>query len=104
MEYAHANMTSQNDIIGDLAVSYKITVQNKDVLYLDSHKNLLVCLEQSGIEVHSHCRDGFCGVCRVTVEKGDINYPKGEPLAYIGKDEILPCCCVPKSDLVITLE
>ncbi len=84
--------------------SHTISIHDKDVVFNDSDKNLLICLESQGIEVHSHCRDGFCGVCRVKLEQGSVNYPNGEPLAYIGKNEILPCCCVPTSDLKISID
>ncbi len=83
---------------------HTISIEDKDVIFKDSDKNLLICLESQGIEVHSHCRDGFCGVCRVKLEQGSVSYPNGDPLAYIAENEILPCCCVPKSDLKISID
>lgn len=63
--------------------------------------NLLDCLEKQGVEMQSHCRAGFCGTCRVPLLEGEVHYPGGPPLAYIREGEILPCCCVPVSDLEI---
>lgn len=82
----------------------KITVASQEIIYLDSHKTLLACLESSDIEVHYHCRDGYCGACRVTLKSGDIHYPQGEPLAFVGEGEILPCCCIPIGDITIDVK
>lgn len=84
--------------------SFLIRVEQQDILYQDSHKNLLECLEDSSVEVHYHCRDGYCGACRVTLRKGQVKYPQGEPLAYVAPDEILPCCCEPTSNIVINID
>lgn len=81
-----------------------ISVADRKIPFQDSDKTLLNCLENSDIEVHFHCRDGFCGACRVTLVEGEINYPNGEPLAFIGDGEILPCCCVPKSNIKLFIE
>jgi len=82
-------------------MSFSITVDSRKVSFLEEDKTILNALEKENIDVHFHCRDGFCGACRVTLLSGKISYPKGEPLAYIGDAEILPCCCVPISDINI---
>lgn len=88
--------------------TYTITIEEKPkniiVTYQADDKTLLNNLESNDIEVHYHCRDGFCGACRVTLKKGEIIYPNGEPLAFVGENEILPCCCIPNSDLTLQLE
>ncbi|MCU4674482.1 class I ribonucleotide reductase maintenance protein YfaE [Catenovulum sp. 2E275] len=69
--------------------------------YLAADKNcLLDYLESLDLTVHYHCRDGYCGACRTVLVEGDVHYPK-EPLAFVRRGEILPCCCTPKSDLII---
>ena len=84
--------------------SLSITVNNAEkVIYKNIDETLLECLEKANHEIHYHCRDGYCGACRVTLNKGEVNYFKGEPLAYVGKDETLPCCCKPTKDIEITL-
>ena len=83
---------------------HKIRVKNKEIIFTRAQNTLLECLEAADVEVHFHCRDGFCGACRVTLNKGLINYPNGEPLAYVGENEILPCCCIPRSDIDITID
>lgn len=82
----------------------KVTVNGQEIIFTDKHQNLLACLESKDVEVHYHCRDGFCGACRITLNKGEINYPQGEPLAFVGENEILPCCCVPVTDIDVTIE
>ncbi|WP_077341678.1 class I ribonucleotide reductase maintenance protein YfaE [Pseudocolwellia agarivorans] len=81
----------------------KISIENTTVLYKNTEQTLLECLEKEQHEIHYHCRDGYCGACRITLNSGKINYFKGEPLAYVGPNEILPCCCKPISDINITL-
>jgi len=63
--------------------------------------DILGLLEKEGVEMNSHCRAGYCGSCRVHLIRGEVHYPGGLPLAYIREGEILPCCCVPRSDLEI---
>ena len=82
----------------------KISVQDKEIPFTNKKQTLLECLEQANVEVHYHCRDGFCGACRVMLTEGEINYPKGEPLAFIGDNEILPCCCVPVTNISLKIE
>ncbi|TWX52882.1 class I ribonucleotide reductase maintenance protein YfaE [Colwellia hornerae] len=83
---------------------HRICVDNKTITFQANDKNLLDCLEKANVEVHYHCRDGFCGACRVTLVEGEIYYPQGEPLAFIGDGEILSCCCVPRSDITLIVE
>ena len=85
-------------------MDYKITIDNKNVIYRDKRQSILECLEADNIEVHYHCRDGFCGACRVRLNRGEICYPNGDPLAFVGDGEILTCCCYPTSDISITID
>lgn len=80
------------------------STQGKSVQYKQDDKSLLNCLEAHDVEVHYHCRDGFCGACRVKLKSGQVCYPNGEPLAFVADDEILPCCCIPHSDISIEVE
>ena len=40
---------------------HKVTVAGRELVFLPGHKSLLECLEAENIDVHYHCRDGFCG-------------------------------------------
>ncbi|MCW8092411.1 class I ribonucleotide reductase maintenance protein YfaE [Alteromonas sp. ASW11-130] len=65
-----------------------------------SDKTLLESLEEADIDIHFHCREGFCGACRTQLLDGKVDYTT-DPLAYIDDDEILPCCCIATSNLTI---
>ena len=93
-----------NESNTDRKPKYTVSVDNQDIIFSQRQNTLLECLESKDIEVHFHCRDGFCGACRITLNKGEIHYPQGEPLAFVGENEILPCCCVPVTDIDITIE
>ena len=61
----------------------------------------LMPLGRANIDYESHCCMGWCGTCRVVLVSGQVRYPGGKPLGYIRDGEILPCCCVPTSDIEI---
>ncbi len=63
-------------------------------------ETLLEGLERTCHEVEYQCRAGYCGSCRTHLVNGSVRY-LSEPLAYIAKDEILPCCCVPDGPVQI---
>lgn len=99
------NVKSTNQNVEEaINLQLKINVQSKVVHYENNEQTLLECLESADVEVHYHCRDGFCGACRVTLVEGEINYPLGEPLAFVGDNEILPCCCIPVTDITLLLD
>jgi ferredoxin len=79
-------------------------VQSQHIRFnLIPQETLLEGLERTGHEVEYQCRSGYCGGCRVRLLAGEVEYLE-QPLAFIGADEILPCCCVPKSDIRIDCE
>jgi ferredoxin len=84
--------------------SHNICVDDKTITFQESDRSILECLENANVEVHFHCRDGFCGACRVKLVEGEIYYPQGEPLAFVGDGEVLSCCCIPKSDIKLIIE
>lgn len=69
----------------------------------DPDTTILESLEKNGIHPHYHCREGFCGACRTKLIEGSVEYTT-DPLAFIDDDEILPCCCIPKSDIHIQID
>ncbi len=102
LSWLHIDKMSESNT--EHASQYTVSVDSQDVIFTDKQGTLLDCLEAKDIEVHFHCRDGFCGACRITLNKGKIHYPQGEPLAFVGQNEILPCCCVPVTDIDITID
>ena len=59
---------------------------------------LLEALERTGHEVAYQCRSGYCGACRTRLYSGGVSYPQ-PPLAFVGADEVLPCCCRVDTDI-----
>lgn len=69
---------------------------------LDEDETLLEGLERTGHHVEYQCRSGYCGACRVKLKSGSVVYPK-PPLAFLRRDEILPCCCRIQEPIVINV-
>ena len=82
--------------------SFSISIQDRSELATFTKGNLLTCLEDHGVAPQFQCRAGYCGYCRVKLVKGEVVYHE-EPMAWINDGEALPCCSIPKSDLVIKL-
>lgn len=79
-----------------------IVVKSHGEFKQQTRRTVLESLEVNNIEVHTSCREGFCGACRTKLNKGSVKYTT-EPLAYFEDNEILPCCCVATSDIEIEL-
>ncbi len=76
-------------------------VITEDLIFqLDESETLLEGLERTGHQIEYQCRSGYCGSCRVTLRAGSVDYEK-PPLAYLRRDEILPCCCRVLEPLVV---
>ena len=82
--------------------SFVITTSDDKTVSTCPDKTLLESLEEAGIEVHYHCREGFCGACRTKLLSGEVDYTT-DPLAFFDDDEILPCCCKATSDIKISI-
>lgn len=75
---------------------------NIRIIYDNKSNSILSKLEKNHIEVEFQCRSGYCGACRLQLLTGKVRYFQ-EPIAYLKKGEILPCCCFPIDDLEITI-
>ncbi|HID9467545.1 MULTISPECIES: class I ribonucleotide reductase maintenance protein YfaE [Serratia] len=67
-----------------------------------SENCLLDVLELHDVEVEYQCRSGYCGACRLKLVKGEVTY-RQQPLAFINQGEILPCCCMPLTDIELEI-
>ena len=83
----------------------KVTVKVNDSVEIICNKgdNLLRVLEKNGYEIDYECQEAHCGTCRTIMNKGKVKYAC-EPVAYIGKNEVLPCSAIIKSDLDLFIE
>ncbi|MBR0898919.1 MOSC domain-containing protein [Bradyrhizobium tropiciagri] len=61
---------------------------------------LLELAEDAGLALPANCRAGVCGACRQTVRQGTV-FHLTEPPFPLAPQEVLTCCAVPTSDLVI---
>ncbi|WP_343190417.1 class I ribonucleotide reductase maintenance protein YfaE [Buchnera aphidicola (Mollitrichosiphum nigrofasciatum)] len=66
-------------------------------------QTLLKTLELNNIHVSYQCEKGYCGMCRVSLIKGSIKYINKEQLAILNPKEILTCCCIPITDIIIKI-
>ncbi|CAI0712206.1 class I ribonucleotide reductase maintenance protein YfaE [Serratia ficaria] len=67
-----------------------------------SESCLLDVLELHDVQVEYQCRSGYCGACRLKLVKGEVTY-RQQPLAFINDGEILPCCCMPLTDIELEI-
>jgi len=82
--------------------TFRIDIVDVGSVAACTDKTLLESIEGQKIDVHYHCREGFCGACRTKLLCGSVAYTT-DPLAFIDDDEILPCCCIPQSHLKIDI-
>ncbi|QBL09401.1 2Fe-2S ferredoxin-like protein [Rheinheimera sp. D18] len=75
---------------------------NIDFHFDGSERTLLNALEQQKLQVNFNCREGYCGACRCKLLSGEISYIN-EPLAFVRKNEFLPCCSIPLTDIEIEI-
>jgi ferredoxin len=80
----------------------EVAVNTGTSFSFNEEDTLLIALEKQNIEVHYHCREGYCGACRTKLKSGTVEYTT-DPLAFIDDDEILPCCCIPTDNIEIEL-
>ena len=80
------------------SVEYEIT--GSQSTFNDSHENLLNHAKVNDVEIPSGCRIGNCGSCIVKLLKGTVHY-KNPPESSLAADEILPCICVPTSNITV---
>jgi ferredoxin len=98
--------SAQIDLDGMDKAVHKVSIINgplhvKDVSF--QHANtLLESLEAQEVTVSYQCREGYCGSCRIQLLEGEVHYTE-EPMAWINDNEILPCCCIPKTAISIKL-
>jgi len=89
-------------VTSNAKTTLEVLVNSDTSICFGEQDTLLHALEENNIEVHYHCREGYCGTCRTKLKKGRVEYTI-DPLAFIDDDEILPCCCVPTEAIEIEL-
>lgn len=65
---------------------------------------LLAACEENGVLPFAECRTGHCLNCRATLRSGEVSYlspPQNQ--GTLRANEVLPCICVPTSDVVLDI-
>lgn len=78
--------------------NFVVTIKNHKAMEHSPKNTLLETIEHNKIKIEYHCRGGYCGACRIKLISGEVKYIN-DALAFIEDDEILPCCCIPVSDV-----
>lgn len=76
----------------------------ENTIEASSDEPIAVSLERAGIKIHTGCRSGECGLCRITVEEGEyyvIPFHDGRRKADKEFNYVHACMTYPLSDLVI---
>ncbi|KOO08348.1 class I ribonucleotide reductase maintenance protein YfaE [Vibrio hepatarius] len=77
-----------------------IKINGISAIQSNPSNTILETIENAGMEPEYNCRDGHCGACRCKLVSGEVEYV-GFAMAYTQADEILPCICKAKSDVVL---
>ena len=62
--------------------------------------SLLDLADNAGLNLAANCRAGVCGACRQSLKTGTVAHLT-EPPFPLGPNEVLTCCSVPTSDVVL---
>ncbi|MGO1297952.1 MAG: MOSC N-terminal beta barrel domain-containing protein [Vibrio sp.] len=83
--------------------SLQLTINQQEVTG-NNQQTLLDQAESAGIFLDYSCRAGTCGACRVHIESGEVEQPDAPALSEEERKQglALACCCVPKTDVVVT--
>ncbi|XBC37816.1 MAG: class I ribonucleotide reductase maintenance protein YfaE [Buchnera aphidicola (Meitanaphis microgallis)] len=82
----------------------KIYNKNYIIYYKPQKIPLLLILKHNNVYIEHQCQQGFCGVCKVKLLKGNIYYENNiSPLAYHTLGDIFPCCCIAKNNIEIKI-
>ena len=101
-ELEPADNDQQIELAGMQKPVFAVHLDNGQQANFHNANTLLESLEAQGVDIQYQCREGYCGSCRVKLLDGQVHYFE-EPMAFIDDDEILPCCCVPKTPLSLKI-
>ncbi len=68
--------------------------------FIGDKPNILAHAKQNAINIPASCRNGNCGTCAIKMLRGTVKYFR-EPEVEIAEGEILPCVCLPTSDIAV---
>lgn len=80
----------------------RIKVNNYHTFFYQYEFSLLDALEAQNIPAPYNCRGGYCGCCKIRLLEGEVEYVQ-DSLVDLQADEILACCCRPKTHVELEL-
>jgi ferredoxin len=78
---------------------FGVTYHNQSFDF-DNQATLFQAIEDAALPINGDCRSGSCGMCKCKLMKGKVSYLI-KPQLSLSEKEILPCCCIPETDLVL---
>ena len=101
-ETASALLPPQSADSRDNQTQFKVAFESsgKEAIVCGEKGNLLTLAKEHSIHIPASCRAGNCGTCAVKLLRGTVKYLR-EPQAETIDGEILPCICLPTSDIGI---
>ena len=83
-------------------MAFKITLPNNEVIPCEEKNTLSLLTYLKPYGFYSECQQGFCQTCKIKLKSGQVQYCQKPLMSDLLKDnEILPCCCIPMSDIEI---
>ncbi len=73
----------------------------------NANESIAVALERAGIKIHTGCRSGVCGFCRIKVLSGDFYVSKKDDMRRATDKEfnyVYACSTYPLSDMCIKID
>jgi len=80
----------------------RIKINNHETFYYQYEFSLLDAMEAQRIAAPYSCRGGYCGCCKARLLDGEVEYVQ-DSLVDLADDEILTCCCIPKTHIEVEL-
>lgn len=75
-----------------------------DTIQVASDESIATSLEKAGLKIHTVCRSGYCGACRIALIKGKLYVPKRNEGRRAAEKELgyyYACSSYPLSDIEI---
>lgn len=83
---------------------FKLSFTKSDlVVSCQPPKTLLAAAKEAGMRFPSSCSQGLCGTCKTKLVSGEVDMKHGGGIRQREIDQgwILPCCSIPKTDVVL---
>jgi ferredoxin len=79
---------------------HRIIIQDTVEFDYNMEFSLLDSIEGQSLDIDYNCRAGFCGSCKAQLINGEVTLiQEPNPILPLKEDEILTCCCRPKTDI-----